>query len=372
MLFHGIKLFYRLCKKNSGFTVLSIICIFSSLFSFIFVVERGYYQYVVNVDTEQDTQVLYLSSNNEQIITDVYHDIIDNPMLPSLKNATVSGDIYSGLFWDTDKADPYYTPHGRFFNNEEMSSEAHVALLGIGYLSSVPFEIVDTIWDSGIKIKNIPFEAIGNYNLYWADSDSIPSEAYTTLPLPTPVTIPINTFFALGLKATQMRCVFSQPITEEQATYLNDLFAAYSELQELKIPKTEKISQMEMLTQFTKNIAPYVLIILLATINTANIIIYWLQMEFVRFQIYRTCGATNGNIIFFISFQVSLLIFIGYVCAYMIQNFLRKFAPNGMVVPLPASWYWLILASLLLFMLILVLIKAFSLLSNQNLVNFNI
>ncbi len=374
MLFHGIKIFLRLCRSNVKFTLLSIICLFSSFFSLLFLFERGYFNYIVDANTEQETQVLYLSSQNTDTIENIYNTIIDDPTLPELNSATVSGDLYTGLFWNIDSGvEPYYTPYGRFFSSEEISTNANVALLGIGYLSSLPFERIESIWDIGIKINNVSFAAIGNYNYNWGDGSSIPSDAFCFLPLPTAITIPIKTFWDIGLEATRIRCVFSQPLTEEQEAYLNDLLAVYNdELQELIIPQTEKSNRLNMINQLIKNIAPFALIILLSIVNISNIILHWLRMELVRFQIYRICGANNGNVILLISIQVSLLVLIGYIFAFLAQNILRMFIPYGIIASLPGPFYWIILAGQLLLMILLVLLKSFRLLSAKNLANFSI
>lgn len=370
MLFHGLKLFIRLCRSNFKFTLLSVVCLFSSFLSLIFLFERGYYQYIVDVDTELETQVLFLASSNEEIIEDIYYFIIDNPIYPKLKNATVSGDTYSGLFWDTGSENsPYYTPYGRFFNRTEISTNAKVALLGTEYLSSFSPDVIDSIWDNGIIINGELFSAIGTYNYNWGDVSVIPPDVFYIDTLPTAVTIPINSFFDIGLKATRMRCVFSSPLTLEQRENLRDFLGTYGELQQLIFPKAEEMNQMNMFAHLVKNTAPFAIIILLSIINIANIILFWLHVELVRFRIYRICGANSGTIAFLISFPVLLLVLLGYICACLVQFLLRQFSPYGVIAQMPSFLYLLILGIQFIITIILILTKSFHILSNNNLLD---
>lgn len=360
MVFHGIELFLRLCKRNYKFTILSIICLLSSFFSLLFLFERGYFQCVVDTDMEQVRQVLYFSSRNEKTIEQVYYTISADPILPKLKIATVSGNRYAGLFWNVEsEKDAYYTPYGRFFNNEEISSNAHVVLIGTGYLSTLPHNDIDLIWDTGIEINNIPFTAIGSYNYNWGNGESIPPGVFCSLPLPAAVTMPIKTFFDIGLKATRIRCVFSEPLTEEQAVHLDTFLKSFSELENLVFPQTEKSSRMNTLSQLFKNIAPFSLIVVLSILNTSNIILYWLRTQFARFQIYHICGANNGNIACLISIPVVLLVCISFTLARAMLAILHIFIPYGIIAQLPASLYSLILAVQLAFIISLNLLKSF-------------
>lgn len=370
MLFHGLKLFIRLCKSNLSFTILSVVCLFSSFLSLIFLFERGYYQYIVDVDTEAETQVLFLSSSNEEIIEDIYYSIIDNPIYPKLKNVTVSGNTYSGLYWNIDsETSPYYTPYGRFFNRAEVSTNAKVALLGTEYLSSFSPDVIDSIWDRGIIINGELFSAIGTYNYNWGDVSAIPPDAFFIDPLPNAVTIPINSFFDIGLKATRMRCVFSSPLTLEQRETLRDFLGTYSELQQLIFPKAEETNQMNMFAHLIKNTAPFAIIILLSILNISNIILFWLHIELVRFQVYRICGANSGTITFLISFQVLIIVLLGYSSACLVEFLLRQLSPYGVIAQMPSSLYLTILGTQFILMIILILIKSFRILSDNNLVN---
>lgn len=370
MVLHGLKLFIRLCKSNFKSTLFCVVCLFSSFLSLIFLFERGYYQYVVDADTEFATQVLFVSSANEETIEDIYYSIIDNPIYPELKTATVSGDTYSGLFWNIDsEKSPYYTPYGRFFTGTEVSTNAKVALLGTEYLASFSPDVIDAIWDSGITINDELFSAIGTYNYNWGGASAIPPDFFYIDPLPTAVTIPINSFFELGLKATRMRCVFSSPLTLEQRECLRDFLGAYSDLQQILFPKAEEKNQMDLFAKLVKNMVPFAIIILLSILNIANIILFWLHMELVRFQIYRICGAKSGTITFLISFQVLLLVILGYICACLVQFLIRQLSPYGVIAPMPFFFYLMIFGTQCFITIIIVLIKSFHMLSNNNLLD---
>ena len=369
MLFHGMKLFFKQCRLNVKFTILTMICLISSFWALIFLFERGYSQYVVDADTEQETQVLYLSSD-ETTIKDIFCKIAEDPLLPKLKQATVSGSVYSGLFWSTE-AGEYYTPYGRFFREDEISTDAEVALIGTGYLSLFSHDEIDSILCDGIKINDVTFEVIGTYNYNWGDGSSIPPDAFCYSPMPNAITVPIHTFFDRGLTATKMRCVFSTPLTEEQHTYLTNFLESSHDLRDVVIPKTEKMNRKIMLTRMLENVAPFALIVFLSVINIANIVMYWLYMEFRRFQIYRICGSNSRMIVFLISVQVALLVFTGFLGSCAAQEWIRVCSPTGVIARMPVFFYLIILAVQLFAMILLVLMKSMRLIQSKNLAQFN-
>lgn len=372
MLFHVIKIFIKQCKLNSKFTFLTSVCLISSFFSLVFLLERGYSQYVVDVNTEQETQVLYLTSLDEARIKELYYKIVDDPILPQLTKATVSGNVYSGVFWNTEQEEnTYYVPYGRFFSGEEILTNAKVALIGTGYLSLFSYDEIDSIWRSGIKINDSTFEAIGTYNYNWGDGSSIPSDAFCFSPMPNAVTIPINCFFELGLNATKMRCVFTESLSEEQYSYLVNLLASYNDLQDVVIPKTERMNQKNRILRMIENVAPFAAIVFLSVINIANIVMYWLRTQFKRLQIYRICGSGNGAITFFVVVQVSLLVLIGFGFSCVAQATLRVVLPSGVTSRMPISFYMIVLGSQWVAMVVLVLMKSMRLIVSENLVCVN-
>lgn len=373
MLFHSVKLFIKQCKLNLRFTILATICLISSFFSLIFLLERGYYQYIVDVDTEQETKVLYITSTDEDVIKEIYDRIVGDLRLPRLEKATASGNLYSGVFWDVGKAgNVYHTPYGRFFDENEILTNARVALVGTGYLSLFSHDEIDSVWRDGIKINDISFNVIGTYNYNWGDGSNIPSDAFCFSPIPNAVTIPINTFFEAGLTATKLRFVFSEPLNADQRIYLMNFLNSYSGLQDLVIPKTEEMNRTSMLTRMIENVAPFAAIVFLSVVNITSIIIYWLHMEFARLQIYRICGSSSGTIAFIIAVQVSLLVIIGFICSCVTQQLLRFFSPDGVISSMPISVYLIILIGQLAAMLLLVLIRAMRLIASKNLIVVNI
>lgn len=164
MFLLGLRNFIRLCRSNTVLSLISVLCLISAFFTFLFIMDRGYYSKVDNTGDESQ-KLLYFACDDEESLKRFCYEITDDPALPEPASVSVSGGLYTGLFWDTELVGyAYATPYGRFFSEEEMSSGGKVALLGIGYISSLPTDVIDALWETGIEIEHVHFDATGNYN----------------------------------------------------------------------------------------------------------------------------------------------------------------------------------------------------------------
>ena len=154
--------FFRLCRRNASFTILSLVCLTCAFISFLYTQEYGYCRYVEIVEREKETQTLFFKCSDETTVKDIYAELDDDGgVFPKLSSVTASNELYAGIDWGVSES--WYTPYGRFFTREEMENGAAVAILGIGYLKLLPQERLDTVWETGIEINGVHFEAIGNH-----------------------------------------------------------------------------------------------------------------------------------------------------------------------------------------------------------------
>ena len=238
---------------------------------------------------------------------------------------------------------------------DEMEAGAKVAILGTAYLGRLPFEEMDSIWESGIEIGGAPYKVVGNYYFQWGDAD-VPEEASMDEPLCAPIVIPLKAFRDSGLSASRFRCEFTAPVTAEQRALLANLLQRYDEIHSLSLPET---SNRHTFVSYVGGMASSTLIVLMALVSCMNILLYWLRREFERYRIYRICGAGRGQIVFLLLFQILFLITLAYLCAYGIARMLVSLMPAGIVLPLPGIFYAGIYLALLLFIGAVALIKAY-------------
>jgi hypothetical protein len=310
--------------------------------------------YTVNVDSNQDSRLLYFTCDNENIIKDFYNNLSNDLTLPKIETMSVSNEKYTGLFSSTTSGEEIlYTPYGRFFSNEEMSSATNVALLGTDYIKSLSEHDIDTIWESKIDIKGVKFNAIGNY-FFDYPKGSITEDLYKFLLVPTTITIPLKTYFDIELIPNRFRCVFSQSLTNEQIKHLGTLLQSYN-LQELSLPSSYEINAVN---SYISGISAYIIVLILSLINAVNVMLYWLRKEFIRYKIYLICGAKGGQIAFFISLNVVLLVTVTYMCAYFAVSEITKISPHKFTAILPWQYYTLIYFGVILLTLIIVHIKS--------------
>jgi len=362
MFRQAIRNFIRLCQANKLFLTLSSLCLVCAFVSFLFLQERGYYMYKVNVEIQQETQLLYFAANDATIIENLYEKLANDPVLPKMGIVTVSDEKNAGVYWDRAwNEEVWYTPYGRFFSTEEMESGAKVALLGMSYIAQLTQGNIDAIWETGIDLIGTQFDAIGNYD-DWA-ANPIQEETYESEILPTSITIPLKTYFNIGLSATRFRGVFAQPLTSAQITHLDDLMQSFGNIRSFSLPKAYNANAVN---SYINGIAPYALMIILSLLSIVSVILYWLRKEFARYQIYRICGAKGGQIAFFLSLNVALLVTITYAFACLAVLGLTMITPEGIVSPLPWQFHVVIYIGVLLFTLSAVNIRAIPIVFREN------
>lgn len=310
--------------------------------------------YTVNVEQEQQTQVLALSSPDTSTIKEIYESLVRSENLPQMEIVTVSNGECAGLFWDKTLNDTeYYIPYGRFFNAEEMRSGGNVTLLGTHFLCNLPLDEVETIWETGISINGIHFDAVGNY--LFSYPTELWDELYSVLVFPVPITIPLKTYFDIGITASKLRCVFTSSLTKEQVVYLRELLNNYGDISISSIPSLRNENAM---SNFAAGITPYALIFLLGFLNISSIITYWLQVEFPRYKVYLICGAKQAHISFFISFSVIMLITVSYAMAFLIMIKITQITPNGIITSLPWQFHGITYCTVILITVLIVNMRA--------------
>ena len=335
--------------------LLSVInCLISVLVSILYIQQHAYSVYKDAVSTWKETKTLYFSCKDPAAVHHIAAELSDSPSLPKAAVISVSGGQYCGLYWDrSQKEDVWHTPYGRFFTMDEMEAGAKAAILSTGYIGQLPFEEMDSLWESGIEVGGVPYKIVGNYYLETAD---VPEEVYRTEPLCAPIVIPLKTFWDGGFSASRFRCEFTAPVTAEHRALLANLLQRYDEIHSLSLPET---SNRHTFVSYVGGSAPSTVIVVLALVSCMNIVLYWLRREFERYRIYRICGAGRGQIVFLLLFQILFLITLAYLCAYGIARMLVSRMPAGIVLPLPGILYAGIYLALLLFIGAVALIKAY-------------
>ena len=324
------------------------------LVSILYIQQHAYSVYKDAVSTWKETKTLYFSCKDPAAVHHIAAELSDSPSLPKAAVISVSGGQYCGLYWDrSQKEDVWHTPYGRFFTMDEMEAGAKAAILSTGYIGQLPFEEMDSLWESGIEVGGVPYKIVGNYYLETAD---VPEEVYRTEPLCAPIVIPLKTFWDGGFSASRFRCEFTAPVTAEQRALLANLLQRYDEIHSLSLPET---SNRHTFVSYVGGMASSTLIVLMALVSCMNIVLYWLRREFERYRIYRICGAGRGQILFLLLFQILFLITLAYLCAYGIARMLVSLMPAGIVLPLPGILYAGIYLALLLFIGAVALIKAY-------------
>ena len=324
------------------------------LVSILYIQQHAYSVYKDAVSTWKETKTLYFSCKDPAAVHHIAAELSDSPSLPKAAVISVSGGQYCGLYWDrSQKEDVWHTPYGRFFTMDEMEAGAKAAILSTGYIGQLPFEEMDSLWESGIEVGGVPYKIVGNYYLETAD---VPEEVYRTEPLCAPIVIPLKTFWDGGFSASRFRCEFTAPVTAEQRALLANLLQRYDEIHSLSLPET---SNRHTFVSYVGGMASSTLIVLMALVSCMNIVLYWLRREFERYRIYRICGAGRGQILFLLLFQILFLITLAYLCAYGIARMLVSLIPAGIVLPLPGILYAGIYLALLLFIGAVALIKAY-------------
>ena len=350
MLRLAVKNFIHLCRRSCLFSILSGLCLFGAFVCFLILQEKGYYTYTVTQNQQMESQLLYLTSDDEKTIQNFYTELTNNPMLPSLGIVTISDEEYTGVYWNRIwNDDVWYTPYGRFFTTEEMEEGDYVALLGMSYIRQLPLEKIDTIWEKEIVINGIAMDTIGNYD----DQINFPiqEETYKTQVLPTSIAIPLETFFKIGLSPTKIRVIFAEPLTNTQIKELNDLFQS---IQTISFPKQNTIA----VNGYISATVQYSLILILALLSIIHVLLYWMKMEFSRYKVYMICGAKRHEIIFLLSMNIALLITLTYIGACIAVYGLTKIIPAGIVAYLPYKSYCVIYIGSLFFSLVTVNIRA--------------
>ncbi len=311
--------------------------------------------YTVNVESNQDTRVLYFTCNDTNAIQSLYAKLENDSVLPKMTIVTVSDENYTGLYWDGKLIkEVLYTPYGRFFSTEEMDSGDVVALLGTDYFTNLSQENLDTIWTTGIDINGTHFNVIGNY-FFDFPKDSITENFYEFAVVQTTITIPLRTYFDFGLAPERFRCVFSQPLTSTQITHLSDILQSVDNIQSLSLPKSFEANAVY---SYIDGIIPYIAVLLLSLLSSISVILYWLRKEFARYRIYLICGAKGRQIAFLISVNIALLVTAAYVCACLAIFELTQITPHGLVSALPWQFYILIYIGVMIFTLLAVNIRA--------------
>ncbi len=354
MMRQALTNFLQLCRKHKGFLVLSCLCLVCAFVSFLFLQEKGYYAYTVSTELTQETQTLYIASDDPQTLKTIYSQLKSDAALPRMGIATLSDATYAGVSWDREwQPDVWYTPYGRFFSTEEMETGAPVVLLGMEYLRQLSKEQLGSIWDMGIVIHNTPLRAIGNYHDWDVSFDE--ESRYETSSLPTSLTLTLQRYLQLGLAPTQLRVVFSTPLSGEQRAHLSGLLQPYDSLTKLSLPKEGSTSAVSSYISAT---AQYALILAVSLLSIVSVLVYWLRAELARYTIYRICGARRWQIVFFLSMNVWFLVTGSYACACLLIYGITKLTPAGLVSLLPLADYVVIYLGALAFSLITVNIRA--------------
>ena len=361
MLRLALKNFIHLCHTNRLFSVISGLCLICAFTGFLFLQEKGYYKYLEYAKFYSETQLLYFSSAGKDEVLNLYTQLEADPALPSLAVATVSDGRVCGVYWDGESdQNVWYASYGRFFSAKEMLEGAIVALVGMGYIRQLAPEKIDNIWETGMEILGAQMKAVGNYfgvvsNYFGNDESPVSEELYEAEFIPDSITLPIKTFFDIGLTATRLRVVFSQPLTGEQIAYLGGLVETYSQVQSYTLPQP---SNTQAAKNYADEVIKYIIVFVISFLSIVSVLLYWLKIEFTRYKIYMICGAKREAIVYLLSMNVALLITLTYACSCVITYVLTKITPPGMVQLLPLESYGVIYVGALIFALLAVNLRS--------------
>ncbi|MDO5022597.1 MAG: hypothetical protein Q4E07_04590 [Eubacteriales bacterium] len=354
MLRHSLERFASLCKNNKAFFAICFLCLIFAFVSFLYIQEMAYTRYLEAVNRKAETQLFFVSSQKSDALYEILKQVEENPSLPPLGVVSLSNFEYSGIYWNRSyKSDVYYTPYGRFFTDEEMSSGDNVALLSMAYLRSLPKNITGTLWDKGITIYGNHFEATGNYE--GLSDYPLENSGYQTEVIPTAVAMPLKTYLNLNIPAMYLRIEFAKSLSPLQIAELKNTVSAYLDVSYVSFPNIENQSAKRI---YMATSARFALILVFALISIINIIVYWVSAEFKRYRVYILCGAQKKQIIFLLAMNTIYIVSFAYIAAVFISWFLTSNVPEGLVNMLPVKTYFLIYISSLIFLLITVNIKA--------------
>lgn len=365
MLYHAVKNFLKLCKNNASFFILSAVCLICAFVCFLFLQGKGYASYQITAEQYAETQRLFISCQDSEKIWKIYDELLNNPALPTFKTATISNDECSGVLWDFAYNDSvWYTPYGRFFSDKEMQTGENVLMLGMKYISSLSKYQIEHLWDQELLIHGQRFLPIANFQ-DWSENPVL-EETYQTETFPTSIIMPIKAFRNAGFQATKLRIIFAESLSYEQIQLLRNVIDSHLNDPDtvnyylLPHTKNEKALRSYLAVTFQ-----YGLILILALISSISIIMFWLYMEFRRYKVYLVCGATKNQIILLLSMNTILLVTITYVIALSITALITHLTPKGIASLLPTPIYGGIYASVVLFMLVLVNLRALPILLSK-------
>ena len=346
----SIANFRTLCRTNKLFAILSFFCLTTAFLSFLFLVEKGYSSYLL----ELDRAYLYLESDDSDSIISVCENVRSNDSLPDIRSISLFDENYTGIFFEKEYF-RFYVAHGRLFTSEELLNGDHVAILSTEYIRCLEKDKIDSIWSDGIEISGIHYQAIGSYTdiaRYFSLEEL--AESY---PIPTLVAIPLTTYLSTGHKPAMLNCSFSQPLNNRQLEILKDIVLSYKSIHRYTLPTIRDSALNSLLGALSQ----YLIVLILALIGVVSVLIYWLSMEFHRYRIYLLCGAKRGHIIFFLSMNVLLLDTMAYATSLIILFLITKNAPSGLVSFLPTAAYVIFYFGMVLFSLFIVNLRSLKL-----------
>lgn len=323
----------HLCRSGKALALLSGLCLVCAFFSILLHQEKEYHDYTATANIYQETQLFYLKTGDGETVKPLLDAIISSPDLPPVGLVTVSDDQVSGIDWDGEwKPNGWYALYGRFFNAEEMASAAKVAMLRGDFIDQLPFETMDTLWENGIEMGGEAIAVMG----VTPDEGLFSEESYVLFAAPNAITLPLHTYFELGFQANRLRIVFTQGVTPAQIALLEQMAGSLAAAESYRLPKANNKTALRLYMRSTLQAG---LILFLSLMSITGILLYWLRQELPRYRIYRICGASPAQILFFVSFNVFLLISLCFACAALLAHAVAVFMPVEVFQALPAGSY---------------------------------
>lgn len=357
--------FIQLCRNHRAYFALSLVCLTSVFVSFIFLQERGYVAYQDSLNNDIN-QTLCLSCDDRDVILTLYSQLNADSFLPEATAITLTDGHCAGVFWNREKTPHvWYTPYGRFFTDAEMQDGASVMLLSTAYLSNLSTEERAVIWQTGVTVNDITYQAIGNYTWRWVDS--IPNNALLSEALAAGITLPLNTFLQNGFTADSLRIVFSEPFTKEQVAHLQDIVQQAGEIYNLILPV---VGRSRALYAYWMTSSSSSSIILLALLTLTSVIVYWLEKSFARYHAYLICGAQYRQIAGMLLLNAFFLVTLAFLCSFVIMQPIVTFMPNEILLPMPWFLWLAAYLGLMLFTLAVVFFKSRKMLTGRQILRF--
>lgn len=327
---NDLKCIYR---SDKACVLLMLTSLFISFVMFIFWLGRVWFFYMDYVDNSYYSTSTFTmeSSSGDPYLVEVCNEICKDD---SFKVVAVSLSDYEMSGVNLSEENYPIMEYGTYFTESQLVNAERVLLVGQSYLKKAGMEHPEAFWNTPFAIGEIMFQPIGQYMELMIEPN--PQRDYKYLLLPTGIAVPLTTYEELNRKPLYLHIEFEGELTDEQVNILK-MYAYCDDVwyrNDIEQPYTES-----GLYKYFSLLLSYLLFFLIAIINIAVVLNYFLRKEQRRYSIYQICGAGHFAIrklrlyssIIPVTLAYLISVVLGVICIYLM--------PSGIVLPLPWSQY---------------------------------